>query len=447
MEEEIEQKKAELENMNKRNEVSKSQIMYKEYKNTVTEGEDINKDFEEERDELENEYQKIREEYIKREREAKKENAKKRNMAAIALSSNKGSMKSSRDKDIELEIKKLADEQIMDRTPMLDISIKKWREINNIKKTSIQIFQQNSTKIREALKKLTKCVGLDSFEQLPLIFKKTEQQMSNINMYKEKLEVQNDKLEYEKEMINKQIELLSGKKKEGIMETSKIIKEKKKNIEIINSCAENFKKEIDIRMQLIEKLFPETKAFLSKLDNTFLSDFIANKMNIDDTSEFSEKTIDKCISNVQDYFRLIDEWDKSSRENKELGEIDKLREEMKQKLGKFEQSRLISRDFYESMQLDYKKGIKLDEIIKKSSHKIALDIQNPYSKSTVLNKTIKGKKKMNLSIATTEAGNNKYGNDSSMTNKQQSSIIYPNVSQTMNNSNSKVSNDKIAETA
>ena len=39
----------------------------------------------------------------------------------------------------------------MDRTPMLDVSIKKWREINNIKKTSIQIFQQNSTKIREAL--------------------------------------------------------------------------------------------------------------------------------------------------------------------------------------------------------------------------------------------------------------------------------------------------------
>jgi hypothetical protein len=247
-------------------------------------------------------------------------------------------------------------------------------------------------------------------------------------------------------MINKQIQLLSGKKKEGIMETSKIIKEKKKNIEIINSCAQNFNKEIDIRMKLIEKLFPETKAFLSKLGDTFLSDFIANKMNIDDTSEFSEKTIDKYISNVQDYFRLIDEWDKSSNENKELGEIDKLREEMKQKLGKFEQSRLISQDFYESMQLDYKKGIKLDEIIKKSSHKIALDIQNPYSKSTVLNKTIKGKKKMNLSIATTEGGN-KYGNDSTMTNKQQSSIIYPNVSLTMKNNNSKVSNDKVAETA
>jgi hypothetical protein len=35
--------------------------MHKEYKNTVTEGQEINKDFEAERDELENEYQRIRE--------------------------------------------------------------------------------------------------------------------------------------------------------------------------------------------------------------------------------------------------------------------------------------------------------------------------------------------------------------------------------------------------
>ena len=55
---------------------------------------------------------------------------------------------------------------------------------------------------------------------------------------------------------------------------------------------------------------------------------------------------------------------KTDENGKKYREIDKLREEMKQKLGKFEQSRLISQDFYESMQLDYKKGIKLDEIIK-----------------------------------------------------------------------------------
>ena len=79
----------------KKNEVSKSQIMHKEYKSAVTEGVDQQKEFEAERDVLEEEYQKLREEYIKRERENKKENAKKRNMAALALS-NKGKKKRTR---------------------------------------------------------------------------------------------------------------------------------------------------------------------------------------------------------------------------------------------------------------------------------------------------------------------------------------------------------------
>ena len=43
MEEELNQKRAELQNLTKKNEVSKSQIMHKEYKNTVTEGQEINK--------------------------------------------------------------------------------------------------------------------------------------------------------------------------------------------------------------------------------------------------------------------------------------------------------------------------------------------------------------------------------------------------------------------
>ena len=173
--------------MLKNNEVSKSQIINKEYKNAVIEGVDQQKEFEAERDELEEEYHKLREEFIKRERENKKENAKKRNMAALALS-NKGM--TSRDKDMEIELKKLADEEIMDRTPMLDICIEKWRVINNIKKTSIQTFQQNSSKIRDAFNKLTNYIGLDSFNEFHLVYKKNEQQMSNINMHKEKLEIQ-----------------------------------------------------------------------------------------------------------------------------------------------------------------------------------------------------------------------------------------------------------------
>ena len=438
--EENEEKKANLQQMQKNNEISKSQIMHKEYKAAVTEGIEQQKDFEAERDELENEYQKLREEYIKRERENKKENAKKRNMAALALS-NRGM--STRDKDMELELKKLADEEIMDRIPMLDLCIEKWNVINNIKKSSIQTFQQNSSKIRDAFNKLTKYLGLDSFNELPLVYKKTEQQMSNINMYKEKLETQNDKLEYEKDLMNQQIEVLSGKKKDINLKKSDFIKQKLKSIEIIDNCSENFQKEIDIRMKFIEAIKPETKNFLIKLGDTFLSDFIVRKINIDESSEYNEKTVDKYLANVQDYSKLIQEWKSFSKDSKLTeNELDKLRDEMRQKLGKFEQNRLLTNELYQSMESDYKKGIKLDEIILKSSRKIALDIQNPYSKSTVLTKTLK-KKNINTSIASTEAGNNRYGNDSSITKNQQSSIIEPNTSTTTKKNKS----TKVAETA
>ena len=429
--EENEQKKKNLEDMYHNNEVSKSQIMHKEYKNAVTQGTDQQKEFEAERDDLEVEYQKLIEEYIKRERENKKENAKKRNMAALALSK-KGMATSSRDKDIEMELKKLADEEIMDRTPMLDLCIEKWRVINDIKKASIEIFQQNSTKIRDAFNKLTKYIGLDSFNQLPLVYKKTEQQMSNINMYKEKLETQNDKLEYEKELIINQIKLLSGVKKNKNLEKSQFIKQKIKNIEVIENCADNFKKEIDIRMNMIERIQPKTLSFLDKFGSSLLADYIYGKVNVDQTSKFNEKTVDKYLSNVQDYIKLVQEWEKSTKESKSSeNEIDKLREDMKQRLETFEQNRLLTTELCESMELDYKKGKKLEEIIKESSLKIALDIHNPNSRSTVITKG--RKKNLNTSNATTEPGNIRYGNNSTLTSKQQSSIIRPNNSSSINN--------------
>ena len=53
-----------------------------------------------------------------------------------------------------------------------------------------------------------------------------------------------------------------------------------------------------------------------------------------------------------------------------------------------------------------------------------------------------------MSRATTEAGNYKSGDNSSVLNRQQqSSILYPNSSMTTKNNNSKISYDKIAETA
>lgn len=51
--------------------------MHKELRKAQTDGVTQQKEYEAERDDLEEEYHKLREEYIKRERENKKENAKK----------------------------------------------------------------------------------------------------------------------------------------------------------------------------------------------------------------------------------------------------------------------------------------------------------------------------------------------------------------------------------
>ena len=201
----------ELNDILKDNKNLKDQIKYKEYKKVVEFGNTQEKNFIAQRDDYENQYHELIKNYVKREKETKKENAKKRQMALLG-SGSPTHFKGMNDKDIEKQLKLLAEEEISDRTPILDLAIEKWTEINKSKKITIDTHFENCIKIEEAFKKLTNVLGLDNFNELPTVFKKTEQQLSNINFYNEKLDLQIDQLEQRKENIIEQIKLLSGKK-------------------------------------------------------------------------------------------------------------------------------------------------------------------------------------------------------------------------------------------
>ena len=218
--EENQKKQEELEEILKGNKALKDQIKYKEYKNVVEFGNVQEKNFVAQRDDYEDQYHEIIKNYVKREKETKKENAKKRQMALLG-SGSPTHFKGTSDKDIEKQLKILAEEEISDRTPILDLEIEKWTEINKTKKITLQRHYENCIKIEEAFKKLTNFLGLDDFCQLPEVFKKTEQQSSNINFYIEKLDLQLDTLEQEKQSIIEQIELLSGKQTENCNNKSK----------------------------------------------------------------------------------------------------------------------------------------------------------------------------------------------------------------------------------
>ena len=151
--EENQKKQEELEEILKDNKTLKDQIKYKEYQKVVEYGNMQEKNFVAERDDYENQYHEIIKDYVKREKETKKENAKKRQMALLG-SGSPTHFKGMNDKDIERQLKILAEEEISDRTPILDLEIEKWTEINRIKKLTLQRHYENCVKIEDAFKKL-----------------------------------------------------------------------------------------------------------------------------------------------------------------------------------------------------------------------------------------------------------------------------------------------------
>lgn len=378
------------------------------------------------RDELESEYQKIIQEYIKRERDNLKQQQFKRQ-----IKGNKLSLSYNKNKNIEIQngLKRIEDEKISDRTPILDECLQKWREVNKEKKESLNKYTQNCSKIRDALENLAIHLDLDSISYLPEIFQKTEQRLSNINFQLEKLQNENAALENEQNSLSKQIDLLEKKQKNSKAYKNKFLLQKIKNIKIIEDTIINLEKDIYIKEEFIKLLQYETDNFLLKLNGTYLSEFIHNKMNIDKNAKYSYKTINKYLSNVQDYINLIQYWkghnyldynDMVENENK-----DKLRESMKQKLEEFETNRIMNKSLYSSMNIERKNGKELNDIISKNSKAIIEQI----NKSQNYNKNNSKYEKNNSNLYSqdiTVDGNYRFGNDSQA--NQQSSIYYPNKS-------------------
>ena len=410
----------------------KNQIKYTEYKKVVELGNIQEKNFVAQRDDYEDQYHEIIKNFVKREKEAKKENAKKRQMALLG-SGSPTHFKGMNDKDIEKQLKLLAEEEISDRTPILDLEIDKWTEINKTKKITLQRHYDNCIKIEEAFKKLTNILGLDDFCQLPEVFRKTEQQSSNINFYIEKLDLQLDSLEQEKQSIIEQIELLSGKQTENCNNKSKFKEQKEQSIKVMDNLIKNFESDIAHKREVFKRIQPCTDKYLQELGDSYISDFIPNKETVDINTDYNEFTVNKFLANVQDYYKIIQTWDEASRtirqdENKE---IDKLREEMKLKLGGFEKNRIINKKLITTMKTELKNGINIEDIIKKASLEIAQ--QTTSGNNSMMNTIKSGKIEINNSssfnnnsqMPTELLVNNQTGNDSNYV-QQQSSIIVPN---------------------
>ena len=398
------------------------------YKATVKKGVEQEKEFMSQRDELEKEYQKVIQQYILRERQKLKENEFKKKVAEVR---NGKSNKTKKNEEIQKELKRIEDEKMLDRTPILNELLQKWRELNKEKKDSLNRYVANCTKIRQLFEDLAIQLDLTTISDLPEVYRKTEERLSNINFHIKDLENENVRLENEKDTLSKQIELLSTKRKGLSAYRKKFIEQKKLRIRVFERITNNLRKDIRTKEKFIKNLKPETDSFLSKLNETFLSEFIINKMNVDPNTRYNYKNISNYLANVEDYLNLIYQWkDNNSTDNFNLTEqknMDNLREEMKQKLENFETNRVLNNSLYSSMKTERKNGTGLSQIIKKTSNDILGQMKNNKNKTNTsgFNKT-KNNKSGGISKETKADENNRYGNYSQA--NQQSSLYYPNNS-------------------
>ena len=338
---------------------------------------------------LEEEYNKIIKAHIKKEREKLNEMQFNRKIAELRNRGNilKYNMTANKNIEIEKELKKYENEKIGDRTPILDECLEKWRQVNNTQKVNINKYTKNCAKIRETLDKLVAYLNVDSYKDLTEIFKKAEERESNINIQKKEIENENNKLKLEKENLISYIELIQSKEKGNLTHRNKFIQQKKKKIQLMDILIEKFKRDIKIKENFFERIQPETDKFLNKLNNTYLSDFIKDKMNVRENNKYNYLSVNKYLSNIEDYLNLIYDWEENDDiddfgDIKEEQNINKLMTEMNQKLENFQKYKLINKSLLDSMEIKRKSGINLNNIIKSASKKIIRPINyNNLSKS------------------------------------------------------------------
>ena len=286
------------------------------------EGVEQEKDFQIERNGLEDEYHKIIEANIQRERERKKEQAKKRQMLGImakqVMKQNKKN-KNNEEDSIEEQIKKLKSEEISDRIPILDLIIEKWKNINKTKKNMLIKYNKNSVVVKKSFDIIMKFLGVEDYEELPIIFKKTEEQNASVQMYICELLNEKHNKEEKKEMLLKQIEILEKNQIETNNNKSNFSGLKQNNIEKLKQHIDKIKNEIDDKREFFCKLQPMSDKFLNRLNNTYVGDYVPNKVRMLNM-KYNESNIGNVFDNIANYYKLIIEMEKSLENNNNKSE-------------------------------------------------------------------------------------------------------------------------------
>ena len=353
-------------------------------------GQSQEKQFQKNRDQLEDQYHKIIETNIQRERERKKEQAKKRQMLGIMakqVMKQKNKSKSKEDDSIEEQIKKLKSEEICDRIPILDLIIEKWKNINKTKKQMLIKYNKNSAILKKSLELIKKFLGVGDYSELPIIYRKTEEQFSSVQMYICDLENTKHKKEEQKEILIDQIKILENNQEKDNSDKNNFLEVKKQNIEKLKRQINRIKNEIEEKREFFSKLQPMSEKFLNRYNDTYVGEYIPNKLRLLNV-KYNESNITNVFDNISNYYKLIIDIERSFEVNKTDNSnkaIESLGLEFKNTLENFKlengnlNGKLIKIDTNRNNEINYSNEIK----------KISENLINNMNRTQNINKTLR----------------------------------------------------------
>ena len=390
--------------LKQKNKRSLSKLNYAGLQKARDENKILENNFKNNREHLEYKYHQVIQDNIRREKNKINELGKQR-MANAVFADN-----ARKNNGKEVNSIMITDrDEIQDRIPILDGLLDKWNHTIKYKKQMINKYIANSAKIKDTLDKLLLVLGLENYEDLPQVYEMEEAQNAKIDEALSKVSNEVDLLREQKELMEKKISKLQNTKKETNNQNEMNLKEKEINIENLKRLNEDLLNQINRKKTLFNDMEECTFNFLNKMENTYLSDFVVKKMNIEEYSNLNETNVLDYLGSVYCYIQLINDFNENVQAKKEIKQninmsslanksIENLDKEIKFKLSKFNYNNCLSK-----VKKDAKQKNTFDDVIRRLANEIVKDVNGNYDMNedsskfgTNVSSTIKNKKKQNI---------------------------------------------------
>ena len=365
-----------------------NRIQFKCLSDVCTQGKKIEAIFLQNRDKLENDYHQVIEANILREKEHKNDLKKLRLRNAIFADKARNKSSSNATSGLLVE----DNDEIYDRMPILDTLINKWKYITKYKKTMINKYIKHARDVKISFDKLLKYLGLDNLDDLPDVISKDQKQANEIETYLSKLNTEVEELREKKINLEKKIILLNNSKKNDKLEQTNFVGEIKEKTEIIRKKNDRLEQNINRKRNIFKLMQKPTFDFLRKLQQTYLTDFVASRHYVEDNEKLDETNVINFLETLYCYCQLIKDFDENTKSNINLTElskeskdinktIDALKKDFRGKLLKINYNNCVNNNVQHSIKSVVKRGNDFDETIRRLANEIVEQVNKDSSKS------------------------------------------------------------------